>query len=91
MFHMKHCLILLVMSFPVFGNEYVIPRIDGGVQFSDGRYIIPRIDGGYTFSDGGSAIPRIDGGYTFSREITPQEATSILPDSSLDLDSLWEN
>ena len=75
MFHMKHCLILLVMSFPVFGNEYVIPRIDGGVQFSDGRYI----------------IPRIDGGYTFSREITPQEATSILPDSSLDLDSLWEN
>ena len=91
MFHMKHCLILLVMSFPVFGNEYVIPRIDGGVQFSDGRYIIPRIDGGYTFSDGGSAIPRIDGGYTFSREITPQEATSILPDSSLDLDSLWVN
>jgi len=88
---MKHCLILLVMSFPVFGNEYVIPRIDGGVQFSDGRYIIPRIDGGYTFSDGGSAIPRIDGGYTFSREITPQEATSILPDSSLDLDSLWDN
>ena len=82
---------MLVMSFPLWAEEYVIPRIDGGVQFSDGRYIIPRIDGGYTFSDGGSAIPRIDGGYTFSREITPQEATSILPDSSLDLDSLWDN
>ena len=90
MFHVKHCLILLVMSFPLWAEEYVIPRIDGGYQFSDGRYVIPRIDGGYTFSDGGSAVPRLDGGYTFSRKITPQEAT-ILPNSSLKLDSLWDN
>ena len=62
------------MSFPLWAEEYVIPRIDGGYQFSDGRYV----------------IPRIDGGYTFSRKITPQEAT-ILPNSSLKLDSLWDN